>query len=76
MRGHNGQVRSISIEPEKGELLASGDEDSTVRLWYLPTGRCVRTFNMSAPVTCVAYCPDPQKTLVLVSLYFVCYNYQ
>jgi ribosome biogenesis protein ERB1 len=67
MRGHKGQVRSLAVEPETGELLASGGEDGTVRIWYIPTGRCLRTFHMSAPVTSVAYCPNTQYTLLLVS---------
>ncbi|KAI6174986.1 Ribosome biogenesis protein BOP1-like protein [Aphelenchoides bicaudatus] len=66
MRGHKGQVRSLSVEPECGELLVSGGEDCTVRVWYIPTGRCLKTFKMSSPVTSVAYSPNAEHTLVLV----------
>ena len=66
MRGHKGQVRSLSIEPERGELLASGGEDGTVKIWYIPTGRCLKTFKMKSPVTCVSYCPNIEKTLISV----------
>lgn len=66
MRGHRGQVRSLSIEPEKGELLASGGEDKLIKIWYIPTGKCIRSFSMDAPVTCVSYCPIYEKTLLLV----------
>lgn len=66
MRGHRGQVRSLSVEPENGELLASGGEDKTVRIWYIPTGKCLKVFTMSAPVTCVNYCPNAKRTLLLV----------
>ncbi|KAL7074086.1 hypothetical protein ACQ4LE_006490 [Meloidogyne hapla] len=67
MRGHKGQVRSISVEPEFGELLVSGGSDSTVRVWALPNGNCLRKYEMAAPVTCVQFCPDPKKLIVLVS---------
>lgn len=33
---------------------------------YIPTGRCLKTFNMNAPVTSVSYSPNPERTLVLV----------
>lgn len=42
MRGHVGQVRSISVEPERGELLVSGGEDGTVRVWMMDSGRCIK----------------------------------
>lgn len=72
MRGHKGQVRSLSVEPNTGELLASGGQDGTVRIWYVPTGRCLRTFDMGAPITSVAYCPNAQRTLLLVRARSVC----
>jgi WD40 repeat protein len=67
MRGHRGQVRSLCFEPECGELLVSGGADSTVRVWALPHGNCLRKFQLPGPVTCVQYCPNPLKTLVLVN---------
>ncbi|KAL8814616.1 MAG: hypothetical protein Q9191_008534, partial [Dirinaria sp. TL-2023a] len=36
-RGHDGRVRSLSIDPS-GTLLASGGDDGTVRIWDLRTG--------------------------------------
>ncbi|KAI6217676.1 Ribosome biogenesis protein BOP1-like protein [Aphelenchoides fujianensis] len=66
MRGHVGQVRSLSVESGGSELLVSGGEDGTVRVWYMPTGRCLKIFKMRAPVTSVAFSPNPEHTLVLV----------
>lgn len=66
MKGHAGQVRSVSVEPERGELLASGGEDKTLRIWYIPTGKCLKIFKMNAQITCVSYCPNSERTLVLV----------
>ncbi|KAF2733208.1 eukaryotic ribosome biogenesis protein 1 [Polyplosphaeria fusca] len=37
-RGHDGRVRSNSIDPS-GTYLASGGDDGTVRIWELSTGR-------------------------------------
>ncbi|KAI9880338.1 MAG: Ribosome biogenesis protein erb1 [Pleopsidium flavum] len=37
-RGHEGRVRSLSIDPS-GIWLASGGDDGTVRIWELLTGR-------------------------------------
>uniref|UniRef100_A0A1I7TCH4 Ribosome biogenesis protein BOP1 homolog n=1 Tax=Caenorhabditis tropicalis TaxID=1561998 RepID=A0A1I7TCH4_9PELO len=67
MRGHSGQVRTISVEPERGELLASGGEDGTVRIWMIATGRCIKTFQMDGEVTSVAFCPVADRTLLAVA---------
>ncbi|VDM57640.1 unnamed protein product [Angiostrongylus costaricensis] len=67
MHGHIGQVRSISVEPDYGELLASGGEDGTVRIWMIGAGRCLKTYKVGGPVTCVAFCPVSSKTLVVVA---------
>ncbi|KJH51708.1 BOP1NT domain protein [Dictyocaulus viviparus] len=67
MHGHIGQVRSISIEPDRGELLVSGGEDSTVRVWMISSGKCLKMYKMGGPVTCVAFCPVSTKTLILVA---------
>ena len=37
-RGHEGRVRSLAVDPS-GVWLASGGDDSTVRIWELLTGR-------------------------------------
>ncbi|KAI3420260.1 hypothetical protein GPALN_003576 [Globodera pallida] len=67
LRGHSGQVRALAVEPDIGEILLSGAADSTVRVWMLPSGKCLRIFEMPSPVTCVAFCPNPSRTLALVS---------
>ncbi|CAD6198334.1 unnamed protein product, partial [Caenorhabditis auriculariae] len=54
MTGHKGQVRAISVEPEK-----------KANFW--PTGRCLKVFKMDGPVTSVEFCPRSDLTLLAVS---------
>uniref|UniRef100_A0A915BS73 Ribosome biogenesis protein BOP1 homolog n=1 Tax=Parascaris univalens TaxID=6257 RepID=A0A915BS73_PARUN len=64
LRGHEGQVQSLSFEPDVGELLASGGADATVRIWSIGSGRCLKTTKMDGAVRSVAMCPLSGLTLV------------
>uniref|UniRef100_A0A7E4VYA7 Ribosome biogenesis protein BOP1 homolog n=1 Tax=Panagrellus redivivus TaxID=6233 RepID=A0A7E4VYA7_PANRE len=66
-RGHKGQVRTLAVEPKNGEILVSGGEDQTVRVWYIPTGRCLKVFEFNSPITSVSFNPNPDYTLVAVA---------
>ncbi|VDN05697.1 unnamed protein product [Thelazia callipaeda] len=68
MYGHIGQVRSISFEYESTEIFASGGEDSTLRIWSVCDGRCLKTTSLEGPVTSVAYCPLMKWTLLAVTM--------
>lgn len=57
------QVRSISPDPS-GQWLASGSADATVKVWEVATGRCMRTWELSAGVKCVAWCPNQALCLL------------
>lgn len=66
--GHTGRVRSVDVS-SSGSLLVSGSSDGEVRIWETQTGFCLKTFNLGqhsndAAVTCVAFCPSPEKSLI------------
>ena len=53
LRGHTDYINSIVYEPEKGELVLSGSDDHTAKLWE--DCECVATVNFSSPVMSVAW---------------------
>jgi ribosome biogenesis protein ERB1 len=61
-RGHAGAVRSLAPHPG-GQWLLTGGADGTARLWEVRTARCLKTWRLGAPVSCVAWCPDAALSL-------------
>jgi len=53
LRGHTDYINSIVYEPEKGELVLSGSDDHTAKLWE--DCECVATVNFNSPVMSVAW---------------------
>ncbi|CAE8738488.1 unnamed protein product, partial [Polarella glacialis] len=70
--GHSGMVRGIAVEAS-GRWLATVSSDETLRIWEVSTGRPVRSFKFSSPVTAVAW--NPKHLLLTVAaeeaVYFV-----
>ncbi|KAG0248094.1 Ribosome biogenesis protein erb1 [Mortierella polycephala] len=64
--GHQGRVRSISVDPS-GLWLASGSDDKTVRVWEVATGRCMATYHLDELVTSVVWGPSKEVAVIAVS---------
>eukprot|EP00092_Neocalanus_flemingeri_P039133 GFUD01042595.1.p1 GENE.GFUD01042595.1~~GFUD01042595.1.p1 ORF type:complete len:738 (-),score=267.34 GFUD01042595.1:106-2319(-) len=67
MKGHNNMVRSLSVEP-KGQYLASGSDDGSMKVWEMATGRCLKTWDMGGVVKSVAWCPNSALSLIAVAV--------
>jgi WD40 repeat protein len=58
LNGHSKRVSSIAMTPD-GQLIASGSEDKTIKLWNLRTGKLLRTLSgHSEGIRSVAISPD------------------
>lgn len=58
LTAHRGPVNDLAITPD-GQLLVSGSDDGTVRLWGLPEGKALKTLEKhSSEVWSVAISPD------------------
>jgi len=57
---HNRTVRRIEFSP-RGDRMASGSCDKTVRLWDVKTGACLNLLNNADEVNCVAYSPQGDR---------------
>ncbi|MBV8882612.1 MAG: serine/threonine protein kinase [Chroococcidiopsidaceae cyanobacterium CP_BM_RX_35] len=58
LTGHLGSVNSVAISP-KGDILASGSDDKTIKLWNLDTQQAITTLNgHTHAVKSVAFSPD------------------
>ena len=60
LKGHSNWVWSVAYSPD-GQTLASGSDDTTIKLWNVKTGNLLQTLTgHSELVTSVAYSPDGQ----------------
>src|SRR5262249_23325613 len=55
--GHQDDVREGAWNIV-GEILASGSDDQTVRLWQVKTGKCVLTIQTDSEVTSLEFSPN------------------
>src|SRR5215831_1957021 len=60
--GHFDWVNSVAFSRD-GRLILTGSRDRTVRLWDLPTGALIRTFEDPDVVNSVAFAPDGRRLL-------------
>ena len=60
LTGHSNYVNSVAFSPD-GQILASGSEDNTIKLWQPSTGKEIRTLTgHSYSVNSIAFSPDGQ----------------
>ena len=55
--GHRDWVRAIAIHPHKQELLVSGSDDGTIKVWSLVSSQCVATLPHVGGVAHLAWSP-------------------
>jgi len=66
-KGHKNMIRTLSIEP-KGQILASGSDDGTVKLWEVQTGYCFKTFVFGKTIIhSVSWCPNTSLSVLAVA---------
>src|SRR5919199_425449 len=58
LKGHTQSIRSLAITPD-GEILASGSDDKTIKIWQLATGQELCTLRGHSKAVCaIAISPD------------------
>ena len=60
INGHSGKAASIAVSVD-GQIIASGSDDNTIKLWHLSTGELLHTLTgQSGRVLTIALSPDGQ----------------
>ncbi|CAH0517998.1 unnamed protein product [Peronospora belbahrii] len=64
--GHTGRIRSLAVD-SYGQYVASGSDDSTVRIWELETSRCLQVYNVGAVVHKLTWNPNKDHQVLAVA---------
>ena len=68
-RGHNADIQSLAMSPDK-KWLASGDDKGAVKLWDMPTGKEVKTFDNNldpsilSSINSLVFSPDSKRLYI------------
>lgn len=67
-RGHDGRVRSVSVDPS-GSYLATGGDDGTVRIWSIVDARQIWSVKFGAddPVNVVRWRPAREHSILAIA---------
>lgn len=59
LTGHRAAATCFAVNVEEPDLIASGSEDSNVKIWDLRTGKAHVTYKKhQMPVNCIDFSPD------------------
>jgi len=73
LKGHTDYINSLVFEPEKGEIIVTGSDDQTAKVWE--DGECIKTLYFKSPVMSVHWHQEELGKIVisqksgLISLY-------
>lgn len=63
-QGHQGAVWTVDVSPN-ARLLATGSADNTIKLWDIPTGECVKTWELPTAIKRVEFSEDGLQLLAV-----------
>jgi len=66
-RGHEGDVRCISIDPT-GQWLASGSSDKSIRIWEVSTSKCLKKIDVEATVHSLQWNPVEEIPILVAAV--------
>ncbi len=62
--GHQAKIAGLAFSPN-GDMIASADEDGSIRLWSFKQSRSVRTLSEQGPAAkALAFAPDGRRLAV------------
>ncbi|KAL0279462.1 UNVERIFIED_CONTAM: hypothetical protein PYX00_001011 [Menopon gallinae] len=65
-KGHTDMIRTMTVDA-KGQYLVSGSDDTTIKVWEVATGRCLKTIPCGGTVRSISWCPSQGISLILVA---------
>jgi ribosome biogenesis protein ERB1 len=69
-KGHQDKVKTISVDPT-GQWLASGSDDSSVKIWEIATGRMTNSINLEQGVCSISWNPNKSISILAIAVYVI-----